>query len=90
MCAWKIRNSLENWQGGVGTYVQEDNSVLVKSGTMGIGWGTLFPYMGHVMLSINEITWTGTLYTIAYWVIICTRSSWGKKNRHTPGSTQGS
>ena len=20
------------------------------------------------------------------WVIICTRSSWGKKNRHTPGS----
>jgi len=54
----------------VGTYVQEDNSVLVKSGTMGIGWGTLFPYMGHVMLSINEITWTGTLYTIAYnhWV----------------------
>ena len=25
--------------GGVGTYVQEDNSVLVKSGTMGIGWG---------------------------------------------------
>ena len=55
------------WARGVGTYVQEDNSVMVKSGTMGIGWGgTLCPYMGHVMLSINEITWTGTLYTITY------------------------
>ena len=49
--------------------------MLVKSGTMGIGCGgvgggTLCPYMGHVMLSRNEITWTGTLYTIAYnhWV----------------------
>ena len=51
----------------MGTYVQEDNSVLVKWGLVG---GTLCPYMGHVMLSINEITWTGTLYTIAYinWV----------------------
>ena len=35
-----------------------------------LGGGTLCPCMGHVMHSINEITWTGTLFTIAYnhWV----------------------